>query len=104
LRRYSITNFQFHHRDHPPEVSTGLPLLVERRSSTAKQHAVGVMCRHYSPSLDAPLRGLFAHMKGGYHDGRFPTLLDVVNDYNEFKKLNLSEPEKKDLVEFLKSL
>ncbi len=44
-------------------------------------------------------------MKGGfYHDGRFATLLDVINHYNNFKKLNLSEPEKKDLVEFLKSL
>jgi len=44
-------------------------------------------------------------MKGGfYHDGRFPTLLDVVNHYNEFKKLNLSEQEKRDFMEFLKSL
>jgi mono/diheme cytochrome c family protein len=53
----------------------------------------------------APLRGLFAHTKGGfYHDGRFATLLDVVNHYNTFKKLNLSDREKNDLVEFLKSL
>jgi cytochrome c peroxidase len=53
----------------------------------------------------APLRGLFAHTKGGfYHDGRFATLLDVVNHYNDFKRLNLSEQEKRDLVEFLKSL
>lgn len=53
----------------------------------------------------APLRGLSAHMKGGfYHDGRFATLLDVVNHYNQFKKLNLNEQEKSDLVEFLKSL
>ena len=53
----------------------------------------------------APLRGLFAHTKGGfYHDGRFATLLDVVNHYNNFKRLNLSEQEKRDLVEYLKSL
>jgi mono/diheme cytochrome c family protein len=52
-----------------------------------------------------PLRGIFSHMKRGfYHDGRFATLLDVVNHYNGFKKLGLSEPEKKDLVEYLKSL
>jgi hypothetical protein len=52
-----------------------------------------------------PLRGLFAHMKRGfYHDGRFATLLDVVNHYNSFKKLNLTEPQKSDLVEYLKSL
>jgi hypothetical protein len=51
------------------------------------------------------LKGLWAHAKGGfYHDGRFATLADVVNHYNDCKKLNLTEAEKKDLVEFLKSL
>ena len=51
------------------------------------------------------LRGLWAHSKGGfYHDGRFATLLDVVNHYNSCKKLDLSESEKNDLVEYLKSL
>jgi hypothetical protein len=51
------------------------------------------------------LRGLWAFSKGGfYHDGRFPTLLDVVNHYNNCKKLNLAETEKTDLVEYLKSL
>jgi hypothetical protein len=53
----------------------------------------------------APLRGLFAHAKGGfYHDGRFATLDDVVEHYNQTKKLNLNGDEKKALVEFLKSL
>jgi hypothetical protein len=51
------------------------------------------------------LKGLWAHSKGGfYHDGRFATLKDVVNHYNNCKSLNLSEPEKNDLVEYLKSL
>lgn len=51
------------------------------------------------------LRGLWAHAKGGfYHDGRFDTMLDVVNHYNACKKLNLTETEKSDLVEYLKSL
>lgn len=51
------------------------------------------------------LQGLWAHSKGGfYHDGRFATYMDVVNHYNTCKSLNLSEEEKKDLVEFLKSL
>ena len=51
------------------------------------------------------LRGLWSHSKGGfYHDGRFPTLMDVVNHYDSFKKLNLAENEKQDLVEYLKSL
>ena len=51
------------------------------------------------------LKGLWAHSKGGfYHDGRFATLMDVVNHYNSCKKLNLTEVEKNDLVEYLKSL
>jgi hypothetical protein len=53
----------------------------------------------------APLAGLWSHQKGGfYHDGRFATLDDVVNHYDTFLKLGLTPEEKKDLVEFLKSL
>ena len=53
----------------------------------------------------APLAGLWSHQKGGfYHDGRFATLLEVVNHYNEHFKLNLSEADKKDLVEYLKGI
>jgi Cytochrome c len=53
----------------------------------------------------SPLRGLWTHQRGGfYHDGRFATLLDVVNHYNTFKQLNLTEQQKRDLVEYLKSL
>ena len=52
-----------------------------------------------------PLGGLFARAKGGfYHDGRFATLMDVVNHYNNHFKLNLTTGEKKDLEEYLKSL
>jgi hypothetical protein len=52
-----------------------------------------------------PLAGLWAHAKRGfYHDGRFPMLLDVVNHYNDHLKLNLSEANKKDLVEYLKGI
>jgi len=53
----------------------------------------------------APLGGLWTHQKGGfYHDGRFKNLSEVVNHYNKIFKLNLKEHEKKDLVEYLKSL
>jgi cytochrome c peroxidase len=53
----------------------------------------------------APLAGLWTHQGGGfYHDGRFATLPDVVNHYDTFLELGLSEHEKKDLVEYLKSL
>ena len=52
-----------------------------------------------------PLRGLWAHTKGGfYHDGRFKTLPDVINHYNAHFRLELSQPEIDDLVEYLKSL
>jgi cytochrome c peroxidase len=39
-----------------------------------------------------------------YHDGRFATLLDVVNHYNVRFSLGLTTQEKSDLVEYLKSL
>ncbi len=52
-----------------------------------------------------PLRGLWAHAKGGfYHDGRFPTLRDVVSHYDGFFSLGLTDAEKADLVEYLMSL
>lgn len=86
------------------------PLYTEPGWNTHKPSEIGIDDFQANRSPDnsyrtAPLRGLFAHMKGGfYHDGRFATLLDVINHYNNFKKLNLTEEEKKDLVEFLKSL
>jgi hypothetical protein len=53
----------------------------------------------------SPLRGLWSHQRGGFfHDGRFAILLDVVNHYNTCFSLGLTEPEKSDLVEYLKSL
>jgi hypothetical protein len=53
----------------------------------------------------APLAGLWTHQKGGfYHDGRFATLLDVVNHYDKQFNLDLSEANRSDLVEYLKGL
>jgi mono/diheme cytochrome c family protein len=52
-----------------------------------------------------PLKGLFAHEKGGfYHDGRFATVMDVINHYNRHFNLGLSDAEKTDLEQYLKSL
>ena len=52
-----------------------------------------------------PLKGLWTHQKGGfYHDGRFPTLLDVVEHYDGFFQLALTPAEKADLVQYLLSL
>jgi hypothetical protein len=53
----------------------------------------------------SPLKGLWTHQTGGfYHDGRFATLADVVQHYNEFFGLGLGTQESNDLVEYLKSL
>ena len=53
----------------------------------------------------APLKGLWTHTKGGFfHDGRFGTLQEVVEHYDNFLKTGLSFDEKHDLVEFLKTL
>jgi hypothetical protein len=53
----------------------------------------------------APLAGLWTHQKGGfYHDGRFATLLDVVNHYDGQFNLSLSSAQKSDLVEYLKGI
>jgi hypothetical protein len=52
-----------------------------------------------------PLKGLWSHMKGGfYHDGRFATLKDVVDHYNTFLKLGLTDKEIEDLIQYLMSL
>ncbi|MDQ2969827.1 MAG: hypothetical protein M3R34_01685 [Acidobacteriota bacterium] len=53
----------------------------------------------------APLAGLWSHQKGGfYHDGRFPNLPAVVDHYDSFLGLKLTDQEKRELVEYLKSL
>ncbi len=62
----------------------------------------------------APLNGAWTreidgpvfHSRGGgfFHDGRFATLMDVVNHYNTVFAMGLTDPQKRDLVEFLKSL
>jgi hypothetical protein len=53
----------------------------------------------------APLAGLWTHLKPGlYHDGRFGTLREVVDHYDGCLKLGLTDAEKADLVEYLKSL
>nr|MBA3342860.1 c-type cytochrome [Gemmatimonadaceae bacterium] len=50
-----------------------------------------------------PLRGLWQHPPY-FHDGRAETLEDVVAHYVRVRKLQLNEGQRKDLVEYLKSL
>jgi hypothetical protein len=86
------------------------PLFAEPGWNTHKAHELCIDDFQANRSPDSSyvtqgLAGLWAHSKGGfYHDGRFATLMDVVNHYNKCKNLNLSESEKRDLVEYLKSL
>jgi hypothetical protein len=52
-----------------------------------------------------PLRGLFTRMKGGfYHDGRFADLNAVIDHYGGVLKFNLTADERRNLIEYLKSL
>ena len=56
----------------------------------------------------APLRALWdmkkIHKGGFYHDGRFKALSDVVDHYDNHFNLKLTDKEKRDLIEYLKSI
>lgn len=87
------------------------PLFTEPGWSmhTAKEIGIDEFQASRSPDKSyyrtTPLRGLFTRMKGGfYHDGRFSTLDDVVGHYVKVLKLELTDVEKKDLIEYLKSI
>ena len=74
------------------------PLFTEPGWNTHKPSDIGIDDFQSNRSPDKTyvtqgLKGLWTHMKGGfYHDGRFATLMDVVNHYNDFKKLTLLQP------------
>jgi hypothetical protein len=85
------------------------PLFTEPGWNTHTPEEIGIDDFQASRSPEGTyvtqgLKGIWIRKRGFYHDGRFATLLDVVNHYNNFKKLNLTEDEKKDVVEYLKSL
>jgi len=53
----------------------------------------------------APLAGLWTHQKPGFHhDGRFTSLQQVIDHYDEHLSLRLTAEEKQDLVEYLKGI
>lgn len=85
------------------------PLFTEPGWNTHKPEEIGIDAFQANRSPEKTyvtqgLKGMWIRKRGFYHDGRFATLPDVVNHYNSFKKLNLAEAEKNDLVEYLKSL
>ena len=86
------------------------PLFTEPGNNVHKPADIGIDAfqADRSPThgyRTSPLKGLWARQKGGfYHDGRFATLGDVVEHYDRFLKLELSEAEKKDLIQYLLGL
>ena len=86
------------------------PLFTEPGWSMHKAEEIGIDSFQADRSPDkryrtTPLKGLFTRQKGGfYHDGRFPTLDAVVNHYDSHLNLKLTPAQKRDLVEYLKSL
>jgi hypothetical protein len=87
------------------------PLFTEPGWSMHTADEIGIDDFQASRSPDkkfyrtTPLRGLFARKTPGfYHDGRFPDLRAVVAHYEQVLKLNLSDAERADLIEYLKSL
>jgi hypothetical protein len=86
------------------------PLFTEPGWNTHKASEIGIDDFQAQRSPDksyrtAPLGGLMTHAKGGfYHDGRFADLAAVVSHYEGVLKLQLTEQQKKDLIEYLKSL
>jgi mono/diheme cytochrome c family protein len=79
-------------RLHPPEDSVAEPEVPSYASRSAT--------KMYRTS---PLRGIWQHPPY-LHDGSAATLLDVVNKYDAKRSLGLTDAEKADLVEYLKSL
>jgi len=86
------------------------PLYTEPGLNLHKPEEIGIDSFQAERSPDggyrtAPLKGVWTHSKGGfYHDGRFATLLEVINHYNNFFNLELTENEKVDISEFVSSL
>lgn len=74
---------------HDP-IETGMDSAYAERTATKKYRTT-------------PLRALWQHPPY-FHDGSAATLEDVVDHYDFFLELDLTDEEKLDLVEFLKSL
>jgi len=74
---------------HTPS-ETGMDPVYASRSATGQYRT-------------SPLRGVWQHPPY-FHDGSAPDLLAVVNHYNRVRSLGLTDSQKRDLVEFLKSL
>jgi mono/diheme cytochrome c family protein len=94
------------------------PLFTEPGWNTHKPRDIGIDDFQANRTPDrsyrtAPLKGLWTYDKanghgaagpGFYHDGRFKDLSQVVAHYDSFFKLSLTPEQKRDLIQYLKSL
>jgi len=89
------------------------PLFTEPGWNLHRADEIGIDAFQADRSPDhayrtTPLRALWEttkiHKGGFYHDGRFATYADVIAHYESLLKLDLSQPERNDLVQYLKSL
>jgi mono/diheme cytochrome c family protein len=89
------------------------PLYTEPGWNLRKPEEIGIDDFQAKRSPDeryrtTPLRALWEtskiHKGGYYHDGRFATLREVVDHYDRHLATQLSEREKAQLIEFLKSI
>lgn len=85
-----FTDVIFDGKLHPQSASVAVDKDYVKRSAT-KQWRV------------TPLKGIWQHPPY-FHDGSSKTLADVVTRYNQVNNLRLSDAEKSDLTEYLKSL
>jgi hypothetical protein len=87
-----------------------LPLFTEPGWNMRTPDEMGIDAFQADRSPDrryrtAPLKGLWTHTKGGFfHDGRFPSLMEVIDHFDSLFGLALTVQEKTDLIEYLMSL
>lgn len=84
----------------PTYTDAGITLHEPSEVGQDPQYAQRTATKKYRTT---PLRGLASHPPY-FHDGSAATLGEVVDHYTSLNNLDLSESEKTDLVEFLKSL
>ena len=80
----------------------GTNLAYAPRQRSGNEPAIGKAVPRRARLRAAPR--LLMSEGGFYHDGRFATVRDVVEHYDKFLRLSLSEAEKTDLVDYLLSL
>ena len=85
---------------HKPE-EVGVDAFQANRAPDGQyktMNLAGIFVREEGLFMQAANKGRY------YHDGRFATLMDVVNHYDTLMHLGLTAGEKRDVIEYLKSL